>query len=37
MANPPRKIGFVLAATEHGTMILNRFDLPGLTHPVASI
>src|SRR5271170_8267869 len=26
MANPPRKIGFVLAATEHGTMILNRFD-----------
>ena len=26
MANPPRKLGFVLAATEHGTMILNRFD-----------
>ena len=26
MANPPRKIGFVLAATEHGSMILNRFD-----------
>ena len=26
MANPPRKIGFVLAATEHGTMIVNRFD-----------
>jgi FkbM family methyltransferase len=26
MANPPRKIGFVLTATEHGTMILNRFD-----------
>ena len=26
MANPPRTIGFVLAATEHGTMILNRFD-----------
>ena len=26
MRNPPRKIGFVLAATEHGTMILNRFD-----------
>jgi hypothetical protein len=26
MANPPRKIGFVLAATEHGTMIFNRFD-----------
>jgi FkbM family methyltransferase len=26
MANPPRRIGFVLAATEHGTMILNRFD-----------
>jgi FkbM family methyltransferase len=26
MANPPRRLGFVLAATEHGTMILNRFD-----------
>jgi FkbM family methyltransferase len=26
MANPPRRIGFVLTATEHGTMILNRFD-----------
>lgn len=26
MAYPPRKIGFVLAATEHGAMILNRFD-----------
>jgi FkbM family methyltransferase len=26
MANPPRKLGFVLAATEHGTMIVNRFD-----------
>jgi FkbM family methyltransferase len=26
MANPPRTIGFVLTATEHGTMILNRFD-----------
>ncbi len=26
MTNPPRKIGFVLTATEHGTMILNRFD-----------
>jgi FkbM family methyltransferase len=26
MANPPRPIGFVLTATEHGTMILNRFD-----------
>jgi FkbM family methyltransferase len=26
MTNPSRRIGFVLAATEHGTMILNRFD-----------
>jgi FkbM family methyltransferase len=26
IANPPRTLGFVLAATEHGTMILNRFD-----------
>jgi len=26
MVYPPRKIGFVQAATEHGTMILNRFD-----------
>jgi FkbM family methyltransferase len=26
MANPPRKIGFILAATEHGAMILDRFD-----------
>jgi len=26
MANPPRKIAFVLASTDHGTMILNRFD-----------
>jgi len=26
MANPPRTLGFVLAATEHGTMIVNRFD-----------
>jgi FkbM family methyltransferase len=26
MRNPPRKIAFVLAATEHGTMIVNRFD-----------
>jgi FkbM family methyltransferase len=26
MRNPPRKIGFVLASTDHGTMILNRFD-----------
>ena len=26
MTNPARKIGFVLTATEHGTMILNRFD-----------
>lgn len=26
MANPPRKIAFVTAATEHGTLIVNRFD-----------
>jgi len=26
MRNPPRKIGFVLASTDHGAMILNRFD-----------
>jgi FkbM family methyltransferase len=26
MAYPPRRIGFVLAATEHGSMILDRFD-----------
>jgi FkbM family methyltransferase len=26
MRNPPRKIAFVLASTEHGTMIVNRFD-----------
>ena len=26
MTNPPRKLAFVLAATEHGTMIVNRFD-----------
>ena len=26
MQNPPRKIAFVLAASEHGTMIVNRFD-----------
>jgi FkbM family methyltransferase len=26
MRNPPRKAAFVLAATEHGTMIVNRFD-----------
>jgi FkbM family methyltransferase len=26
MRNPPRKIAFVLAAAEHGTMIVNRFD-----------
>jgi hypothetical protein len=25
-ANPPRRLGFVLAATEHGTLIVNRFD-----------
>lgn len=26
MAYPPRKIAFVLASTDHGTLILNRFD-----------
>src|ERR1700690_2900174 len=26
MTNPPRTLAFVLAATEHGMMILNRFD-----------
>ena len=26
MAYPPRKIGFVLASTDHGTLIVNRFD-----------
>jgi hypothetical protein len=26
MAHPPRKIAFVLAATDHGTLIVNRFD-----------
>ena len=26
MANPPRTIAFVIAPTDHGTMIVNRFD-----------
>jgi FkbM family methyltransferase len=26
MRNPPRKIGFIVASTEHGALILNRFD-----------
>ena len=26
MPNPPRKLAFVLAATDHGTLIVNRFD-----------
>ena len=26
MAYPPRKIGFILASTDHGTLIVNRFD-----------
>ena len=26
MAYPPRKIAFVLASTDHGTLIVNRFD-----------
>src|SRR5262249_30071569 len=25
-ANPPRKLPFILAASDHGTMIINRFD-----------
>src|ERR1700722_19648470 len=26
MTKPPRKLAFIIAATEHGTMIVNRFD-----------
>jgi len=26
MPNPPRPLAFILASTDHGTMILNRFD-----------
>ena len=26
MANPPRKIAFILASADHGTLIVNRFD-----------
>jgi hypothetical protein len=26
MTNPPRKLAFILASTEHGAMIVNRFD-----------
>lgn len=26
MPNPPRKVAFVTAATDHGTLIVNRFD-----------
>ena len=26
MPNPPRKLAFIAAATDHGTMIVNRFD-----------
>jgi FkbM family methyltransferase len=25
-SNPPRKLAFILAATDHGTMVVNRFD-----------
>jgi len=34
MASPPRPIAFVLASTDHGTMILNRYDqmVLGPTH-----
>lgn len=28
MPKPPRKLGFIIAATDHGTMIVNRFDQP---------
>lgn len=26
MPKPPRKLAFILASTDHGTMIVNRFD-----------
>ena len=26
MPNPPRKVAFVISATDHGTLIVNRFD-----------
>jgi FkbM family methyltransferase len=26
MAHPPRKLAFILASTDHGTLIVNRFD-----------
>ena len=26
MPNPPRKIAFIMASTDHGTLIVNRFD-----------
>ncbi|HUD86897.1 MAG TPA: FkbM family methyltransferase, partial [Xanthobacteraceae bacterium] len=26
MPNPPRKLAFITASTDHGTMIVNRFD-----------
>src|SRR5271168_2413116 len=26
MPNPPRKVAFIISATDHGTMIVNRFD-----------
>ncbi|MFZ3360296.1 MAG: FkbM family methyltransferase [Xanthobacteraceae bacterium] len=26
MAKPPRKLAFIMASTDHGTMIMNRFD-----------
>jgi FkbM family methyltransferase len=26
MANPPHKLAFIMASTDHGTMIVNRFD-----------
>jgi hypothetical protein len=26
MTHPPRKLAFVIAATDHGTMIVSRFD-----------
>ena len=33
MPNPPRPLAFVLAATDHGTMLVNRFDRLPLTTP----
>ncbi len=32
MPNPPRKLAFITAATDHGTMIVNRFDHHHIEH-----